>query len=84
MSIYTIKSSKSTILEVRSVCAIFGLSHKTFYIDTEVSSLNLTQSESGFSKSTLLDGGLKQREFFLALDNSGEFKFDAKNQDLSR
>ena len=84
MLIYTVKRSKSTILQVQSVCAIFGLSHKTFYIETEVSSLKSSQSKSGFCKSTLLDGSLKRREFFLALDNSGEFKFDAKNQDLSR
>ena len=79
MSIYTVKSSVSTILQVQRVCVIFGLSHKTFYIETEVSSLNSSQSESEFCKSTLSDGGFKRREFFLALDNSGEFKFDAKN-----
>ena len=84
MSIYTVKSSKSTILQVQSVCAIFGLSHKTFYIETEESSLNSSQSESGFCKRTLSGGDFKQIEFFLALDNSGEFKFDAKNQYLSR
>ena len=37
MSIYTIKSSKSPIFQVRSVCAIFGLDYNTFYIETEVS-----------------------------------------------
>ena len=84
MSIYTVKSSKSTILQVQSVCAIFGLSHNTFFIVTEVSSLNSTQSESGFSESTLLDGGLKRRELVLVLDNSGEFKFDSKNPYVSR
>ena len=84
MSIYTVKSSKSPILQVQSVCAIFGLDYNTFYIETEVASLNSSQSNSRFYKSTLSGGGFKQREFFLALDNSGEFKFDAKNPYLSR
>ena len=84
MSIYTVKSSKSPTLQVQSVCAIFGLDHNTFYIETEVSSLNSSQSKSGFCKRTLLGGGFKRREFFLALHNSGEFKFDAKNPYLSR
>ena len=84
MSIYTVKSSKSPILQVQSACAIFGLDYNTFYIETEVSSLNSSQSESGFYKSTFSGGGFKQKEFFLALDNSGEFKFDAKNPYLSR
>ena len=81
---YTVKSSKSTIFQVQSVCTIFGLSHKTFYIEAEVSSLNSSQSESEFCKSTFSGGDFKQREFFLALDNSGEFMFDAKNPYLSR
>ena len=84
MPIYIIKSSKSTILQVQSVCAIFGLCHKTFYIETEVSSLNSSQSASGFCKSTISGGVFKRREFFLALDNSEEFKFDVKNPYLSR
>ena len=84
MSIYTVKSSKSTILLVQSVCAIFDLSHKTFYIETEVSSLNSSQSEFGFCKITLSGGDFKWREFFLTLKKSGEFKFDAKNPYLSR
>ena len=84
MSIYTVKSSKGTILQVQSVCATFGLSHNTFYIETKVSSLNSSQSESGFCKITLLDGGLKRGELFLVLENCGEFKFDAKNPCLSR
>ena len=78
MSIYTIKSSKIPILQVQSVCAIFGLDYNTFYIETKVSSLNSSQFEFGFCKRTLSDGGFKRREFFLALDNSGGFKFDAK------
>ena len=48
MSIYTVKSSKSPILQVQRVCAIFDLDYNTFYIETEVSSLNSSQSESGF------------------------------------
>ena len=84
MSVYTVKSSKSPILQVQSVCAIFGLNYNTFYIETEVSTLNSSQSEAGFCKSTFLGGGLKRREFFLALDNSGEFMFDAKDPYLSR
>ena len=50
MSIYIVKSSKSTILPVQSICAIFGMDYNTFYIETEISSLNSTQSESGFCK----------------------------------
>ena len=84
MSVYTVKSSKSPILQVQSVCAIFGLNYNTLYIETQLSSLNSSKSESGFCKSTLSGGGIKRREFFLALDNSGEFKFHAKNQYLSR
>ena len=84
MSIYSVKLSKSPILQVQSFCAIFGLDYNNFSIETEVCSLNSSQSESGFYKSTLLAGGLKRREFFLVLDNSGEFQFDAKNQYLSR
>ena len=84
MSVYTVKSSNRPILQVQGVCAIFGLDYNTFYIKTEVSSLNSSQSESGFCKSTLSGGGFKRREFFLALDNSGDFKFDAKNPYLSR
>ena len=84
MSIYTVKSSKSPILRVQSVCAIFGLDYNTFYIKTEVISLNSSQSEFGFYKSTLSNGGFKSKEFFLALDNSEGFKFDAENPCLSR
>ena len=43
MSIYTIKSSKSAVLQVQSVCTIFGLDYNTFYIETEVSLLNSSQ-----------------------------------------
>ena len=82
--IYTVKSSKSHIHQVQSIWAIFGQDCNTFYIETEVSSLNSSQSESGYCKSTLSGGGFKQKEFFLALDNSGEFKLGAKNQYLSR
>ena len=57
MSVYTVKSSKSSILQVQSVCAIFGLDYNTFYIEMEVSSLNSSQSEPGFCKSTLSGGG---------------------------
>ena len=84
MSIYTAKSSKSPILQVQGACAIFGLDCNTFYVETEISPLILSQSESGFCKSTLSGGGFKRKEFFLALDNFGEFKFDAKNPYLSR
>ena len=84
MSIYIVKSSKRPILQVQSVCAIFGLDYNTFYIETEVSSFNSSQSESGFYKSTLSSEGFQWRELFLALDNSREFKFDAKNPYLSR
>ena len=84
LSVYTVKSSKISILQVQSVCAIFGLNYNTFHIETEESSLNSSQSESEFCKSTLSDGGFKRRELFLALDNSGEFKFHAKNPYLSR
>ena len=59
MSIYTVKSLKSPILQVQSVCAIFGLDYNTFYIETEVSSLNSSQSESEFCKSTLLGRGFQ-------------------------
>ena len=82
--IYTIKSSKSPILQVQSNWAIFGLDYNTFYIKTEVSSLNSSQSESRLCKSTLSGEGFKRKEFFLALDNFGEFNFDAKNPYLSR
>ena len=58
--IYTVKSPKSPILHVQSISAIFGLDCNTFYIDTEVSSLNSSQSVSGFYKSTLSDGGFKR------------------------
>ena len=84
MLIYAVKSLKSPILQVQSVCAIFGLDYNSFYIETEVSSLNSSQSESGFYKRTLSSGGFKRIEFFLALDNSEEFKFDGKNPYLSR
>ena len=84
MSIYSVKSSKSPILQVQSVCAIFGLDYNTFYVETEVSSLNSSQSESEFCKGSLSGGGFKRREYFLAMDNSGEFMFDAKNPYLSR
>ena len=84
MSIYVVKSSKSPILQGQSVCAIFGLDYNTFCIETEEYSLISSPSESGFCKSTLSGGGFKRKEFFLALDNSGEFKFDAKNLYLSR
>ena len=70
MSIYTVKSSKSPILQVQSVCAIFGLDYNTFYIETEISPLISSQSESEFCKSTLSGGGFKRKKFFLALDNS--------------
>ena len=73
----TVISSKSPIIQVQSIWAIFGLDCNTFYIETEISSLNSSQSESGFCKSTLSGGGFKRKEFFLALDNSGKFKFDA-------
>ena len=79
MSIYTVKSSKSPILQVQSIWAIFGLDYNIFYIETELPSLNSSQSESGFCQGTLLCEGFKQKEFFLVLDNSEEFKFDAKN-----
>ena len=82
--IYTIKSDLIFVLELYSTCAIFDLDYNTFYIETEVSSLNSSQYESEFCKSTLSGGGFKRKEFFLALDNSGEFKFDAKNPYLSR
>ena len=78
MSISTVKSSKSPILQVQSICAIFGLNYNTFYVETEVSSLNSSQSESEFCKSTLSGGDFKRRELFFELDNSGEFKFVAK------
>ena len=78
MSIYTVKSSKSPILQVQSVCAIFGLDYNTFYIETEISPLISSQSEFGFCKSTLSGGGFKQKKFFLALDNSGEFSLTLK------
>ena len=39
MSISTVKSSKSPILQVQSACAIFSLDYNTFYIETEISSL---------------------------------------------
>ena len=84
ISIYNVKSSKIPILQVQRVCAIFGLDYNTFYIETEKSPLILSQSESEFCKSTLSGGGFKWKKFFLALDNSGEFKFDAKNPYLSR
>ena len=84
ISIYTVKSSKSPILQVQNVCAIFGLDYNTFYIATEISSLNSSQSESEFYNSSLSSGGFKWKEFFFALDNSGDFKFDAKNPYLSR
>ena len=48
MSIYTVKSSKCPILQVQIICAIFGLDYNTFNIETEISSLNLSHSESGF------------------------------------
>ena len=83
MSIYTVKSSKSSVLQVQSGGAIFDLENNSFYIEMEISSLNSSQSESGLCKSTLSVGGFKRKEFFLALDNSGEFKFDAKNPYLS-
>ena len=82
--IYTVKSPKSPILQIQSISAIFGLDYNTFYIETEISSLNSSQSESGFCKSTLSGGGFKRKEFFLALDKFGEFKFDARNPYLSR
>ena len=84
MSIYTVKSSKSSVLQVQSGCAIFDLDYNTFYIEMEISSLNSSQSESGLCESTLSVGGFERKEFFLTLDNSGEFKFDAKNPYLSR
>ena len=50
MSIYTLKSSKSPVLQVQSVCANFVMDYNTFYVETEVSSLNSSQSESRFCK----------------------------------
>ena len=50
MSIYTVKSSKRPILEVQSVCAIFGLDWNTFYIETKISLLNSSQSKSNSGK----------------------------------
>ena len=83
MSIYTVQSSKSSVHQVQSGCAIFDLDYNSFYIEMEISSLNSSQSESGLCKSTLSVGGFERKEFFLALDNSGEFKFHAKNPYLS-
>ena len=84
MSIYTIKSSKCPILQVQIVCAIFALDYNSFNIETEISSLNSSHSESEFIESTLSGGGFKQKEFFLTLNNFEDFNFDAKNPYLSR
>ena len=48
MSIYTLKSSKIYILQDQGICAILSLDYNTFYIETEISVLNSSQSESGF------------------------------------
>ena len=79
MSIYTVKSSKSPILQVQIIFAIFGLDYNTFYIEMEISSLNSSHSESEFIESTLSGGGFKRKEFYLAMDNIGEINFVAKN-----
>ena len=50
MSIYTIKSSKSAVLQVQSICTIFGLDYNTFYIETEVSLLNSSKSSMHSTK----------------------------------
>ena len=84
LSIYTVKSSKSHILQVQSVCTIFGLDYNTSYIETVISSLNSSQSESGFCKKHFIVRRFRAEGILFRLDNSGEFKFDAKNPYLSR
>ena len=49
--IYTVKSDIILVLEFYSTCAIFDLCQSTCYIETEISMLNLSQSDSGFQKS---------------------------------
>ena len=49
--IYTVKSDIILVLEFYSTCAIFDLCQSTCYIETEISMLNLSQSDSGFWQS---------------------------------